>query len=464
MLGDGGLEAGGDEVEGGVPGDAFEAAFAFGTDAAEGVLQAVGMVLAFEVLGDFSAEESPRYGVVGIAFQLGGATVFDVYQHGAGIGTIERANRPPHFLHRSILANKVFARWAWAAGSRKVGYMLRMVSSFVLFTSVLSSLLSAEVDWRFAHPGADMLMGFNLKSLLGSPAGAQMREALAKMGGASKERLSLLEEVDEIYISVRTKYVKGRPSGEPLGVILVRGNFDKGGVMKMFEKQAKVAARFIDRQTILIGDEESMAGAAERLKGDEGLVGPVLIRAKELAAANDFWLVGSPGPLNAMKPRGSFKKQGGMLGEMEEVFDQLRSFSLGVALRDEISMDLGINLKTKAAADQLMGLYRRLEADMQKTPEGRTRWEQMAQSLEVHPNGTAVRFSMHGGMQSFQAAMGQAAQGLLAPIPVQVASVETKPVAAPVPVVTPRPSAPVRRTVRVYGMETGYREIPTTPR
>lgn len=318
---------------------------------------------------------------------------------------------------------------------------------------MLSVIASAEVDWRFAHPGADMLMGFNLKSLATSAAGAPLREMLTAKGGLSADRLQMLESIEEVYVSVRTKYVKGRPAAEPLGVILVIGNFENSAVMKLLEKQANVSARFIDRRTILLGDEESMTSAVERLKGDDGLVSPVVTRAKELAAGNDFWLVGSPAPLNSMKPKGSFKRQGGMLGDVEDIFDNLRSFSMGLAFRDEIALDLGLNLRTKAAADRLVALYQRLEADMQKTPAGQKSWAELAKSLEVHPNGTSVRFFAHASMPALQAAMTQA----LTTAPVQVAEQKPVPAALPARVAV----VPVRRTVRVYGMESGYLEIPT---
>lgn len=347
--------------------------------------------------------------------------------------------------------------------------MLRLAGSLLLLSVALSAPLSAEIDWRFAHPGADMLVGFNLRNLANSPMGGSFREALTSLGGIGRDRLGMLEEIDEVYVSLRTRYVKGRPSGEPLSVVLVRGNFDSGAIMKLFQKQPKLSVRFIDRRTILLGDEESMASAVERLKGDDGLVSPVVTRAQELAANNDVWMVGSPAPMNGVKPRGSFKRQGGMLGDLEEVFDNLRSFSLGLAFRDEIKLDLGLNMRTKAGADRLMSLYQRFEADMQKTPEGQKRWAEMSQALEVHPNGTAVRFYMHSGMANLQAALAQAtgnlsAGGLMPPPPVQIA--EHRPaVSSPMPVVVVAPPAPPRRTtVRVYGMETGYREIPTTPR
>ncbi len=339
--------------------------------------------------------------------------------------------------------------------------MLRIVS----FSLVVSSLLSAEVDWRFAHPGADMLLGLNLRRIAESPAGDMLRQSLGKTG-LDPSRRQMLETIEEVYVSVRTKYVKGRPAGEPLGVILVRGNFDQPAALKMLSQQPQLAWRLIDRRTLLLGDEESMAGAVERMKGDDGLEAPVLARAKELAEANDFWIVGSPAPLNRMKPRGSMKKQGGMLGDIEEVFDNLRSFSLGIAVRDNIALDLGLNLRTKAAADQLMALYQRLEADMQKTPEGQAQWAKLSQSLEVHPNGTAVRFAMRAPMPDVQQTLAQVWGARMAGTMLASAPVTPAPaVAAPLPVAAPAPApVPVRRTVRIYGQETGYREIPTTPR
>ena len=269
----------------------------------------------------------------------------------------------------------------------------------------------------------------------------------------------MLEDIDEVYVSVRTRYVKGRPSGEPLGVILVKGNFANSAIMKLFAGQPKMAARFVDAHTILLGDEESMAEAVERMKGDDGLVSPVLTRAKELAAANDLWMVGSPAPLAGIKPRGSLKRQGGLIGDLEEVFDNLRSFSFGVALRERVRLDVGLNLRTKAAADKLMALYQRFEADMKKTPEGLKNWEQVAQSLEVHPNGTAVRITMQSEMANVQSALAKAWQGRMAPA-VQIAEQRPEVVAA-MPVAASARVVPVRRTVRIYGMESGYREIAT---
>ena len=135
--------------------------------------------------------------------------------------------------------------------------MLRIAGSLLL----LCVALSAEVDWRFAHPGADMLVGFNLRNLASSPAGVPFREALTSMGGIGRDRLGLLEEIDEVYVSIQTRYVKGRPSGDPHGVILVRGNFDSGGVqedMNMMGKPCLTIRFSTDRPETVMGNHGNL--------------------------------------------------------------------------------------------------------------------------------------------------------------------------------------------------------------
>ncbi len=98
-------EAGGDGVEGFVPGDALEAAFALGADAALGIEQAVGGVFALQVLRHFAAEEAAGDGVGRVAAQFGAVAVFDGDQEGAGVRTIERAHGMADFGHGEIIAS-----------------------------------------------------------------------------------------------------------------------------------------------------------------------------------------------------------------------------------------------------------------------------------------------------------------------------------------------------------------------
>ena len=94
-----GAQARGDGVERLVPGDALEAAFAFGADAPLGIEQAVGRVFALEVLRHFAAQKAARDGMVGIAAQPGGAVVFHGDQEGAAVRAVQRAHGMADFGH-----------------------------------------------------------------------------------------------------------------------------------------------------------------------------------------------------------------------------------------------------------------------------------------------------------------------------------------------------------------------------
>jgi hypothetical protein len=86
----GGLETRGDFIEGFVPGNAGETAFAFCADAAEGVQKAIGRVFVFEVAGYFGAEEASGDGMGGVASEAAAVTLFiDIDEEGAGVGAIE---------------------------------------------------------------------------------------------------------------------------------------------------------------------------------------------------------------------------------------------------------------------------------------------------------------------------------------------------------------------------------------
>ena len=82
----------GDGIERLVPGDALEAAFAFGAHAALRVEQAAGRVFALQVLRHLAAQKTARHGMRRVAAQLGAASVFDRDQQGTAVRAVERAH------------------------------------------------------------------------------------------------------------------------------------------------------------------------------------------------------------------------------------------------------------------------------------------------------------------------------------------------------------------------------------
>jgi len=83
------LQSSGDRVDGFRPGDTAELARTFGASAGEWVEEAVGVVFAVEVFGDFTAEEALRDGVVGVAFEAGSvASWVNLNEECAGVRTV----------------------------------------------------------------------------------------------------------------------------------------------------------------------------------------------------------------------------------------------------------------------------------------------------------------------------------------------------------------------------------------
>ena len=102
-LGGDGLEARGDGVQRIIPGDALEAAFAFGADAALRIEQALGVILALQILRHFAAEKAAGDGVGRIAAQFRAAAVFHRDHERTAIGAIERTHGVTGFGHlRSV--------------------------------------------------------------------------------------------------------------------------------------------------------------------------------------------------------------------------------------------------------------------------------------------------------------------------------------------------------------------------
>ena len=97
-----------DGVEGFVPGDAGEAAFALGAGTLHGVEEAIGVVFALKVLGDLGAEEAASDRVIRVTAHAFAFAVFDGDEDGAGIRAIESADGVFGFLHgRELLLQRL---------------------------------------------------------------------------------------------------------------------------------------------------------------------------------------------------------------------------------------------------------------------------------------------------------------------------------------------------------------------
>jgi len=379
-----------------------------------------------------------------------------------------------------------------------------------VLTACLASclILSAETDFRFAFPQSELLMGVDVKWLLKSPLGAKMRSEVGVPTGELKMIEGIVDQVDGIYVSVVSKApVKGaKPAGAAQNsdlVMLIKGNFsfdkltalavkngmrqDQWGKVKVLvpvapkvkQKAVRVQnAQFsplpiggdktlpvfalLDDKNIVVAEEAPLRVALERLEsGLTPQANPLFERAKDLEAANDFWIVGSTNPLNL--------NAGGKQGASDpfsQTLSQVRNFAIGVAVRRNVAVDLQLQTVSPKAAAQMLDMAKGVIALAKASakPEDPLPFD-LDKALEVSSSGNIVRASLTLDQAEVDKLV---AQGLkkagIGEGKVEVASnapgaaVAAAPVAAPPPVA--KPVVPQRKTVMIYGMPGGPKEVP----
>ncbi len=387
--------------------------------------------------------------------------------------------------------------------------------------------LSAETDYRFAFPQSELLMGVDVKWLLKSPLGAKMRSEVGPSAGELKMLEEIVDQVDAVYVSVVSKapVKSAKAPGAPKTasaqnsdlVMLVKGNFSfdkltalavKNGMRqdqwgkikvlmpvapKMKAKPVKVqnaqfaglpasglpmgvdkttpVFAFLDDKNIVVAEEAPLRVALERIEsGLTPQANPLFERARDLEAANDFWIVGSTAPLNL----NAGAKAGGS-DPFSQTLSQVRNFAIGVAVRRNVAVDLQLQTVSPKAATQMLDMAKGIIALAKASakPEDPLPFD-LDKALELSANGNIVKASLTMDQaevdklvaQGFKrSGLGEVTASGPGGGETQVASnAETAatPVAAPVapPPPAAKPSVPQRKTVLIYGMPGGPKEVP----
>lgn len=383
-----------------------------------------------------------------------------------------------------------------------------------VLTACLASclILSAETDYRFAFPQSELLMGVDVKWLLKSPMGAKMRSEVGANSGELKILEEVVDQVDAIYVSVVSKApVKGaKPAANAKNnsdlVMLVKGNFsldkltalavkngmrqDQWGKVKVLapvapkgrpravrlqnaqfsslpmsaDKSMPVFA-LLDDKNIVVAEEAPLRVALERIEsGLTPQANPLFERARDLDAANDFWIVGSTAPLNL--------NAGGKTGQdpFSQTLGQVRSFAIGLAVRRNVALDLQLQAVSPKAATQMLDMAKGIIALAKASakPEDALPFD-LDQALELSANGNIVKASLTLDQAEMDklVAMGMSRGGLVAgkskkaEVAANDPAVAPARAAAPVPVAPPvaQPVAPQRKTVMIYGLPGGPKEV-----
>jgi hypothetical protein len=388
---------------------------------------------------------------------------------------------------------------------------------------VCSLMLHAETDFRFAFPQSEILIGVDVKWLMKSPVMAQAKSEIAPLG---KELLSelkplegFLEQIDTVYLSAvskapvlaagKPKPAKGANSSDVL--LLLTGRFEspklvefgvKNGyrmeqwgktkvltpalgkkpaapkrVVRMEKAQyqeaqfsmdsvaaSKPVFAIWDSKTIVVGEEAPLRGALERLEtGLTPQANPLFERARNLEAANDLWVVGSTAPLNV----------GGKGDDpFSKMASQVRNFSIGMAARRNLAVDLQLQTTSPKAATQMLDMMKGVVAMARANVKpGEELPIDLDEVLELSATGNILRANLHMEQSDVDKLMARFAPGKVAPT-VRPAAKPEEPKAAEAPVVAAakpetvlpvKPAEPARKTVFIYGLPGGPKEVPVQP-
>ncbi len=358
-------------------------------------------------------------------------------------------------------------------------------------------ILSAETDYRFAFPQSEILLGLDIKWLLKSPFGTSLRGELKDSMGDLKPLETLLDQIETVHLSAVSK------SGKQSDVLfLVQGKFDQAKIVELglkngmkleqwgktkvlVQPKAKPAApsrrqtaqfkavqfkmdmpaaaskplfALYDAHNIVIGEEGPVRVALERMEsGLTPQANPLFERARNLEASNDIWLIGNTAPLNL--PASSGKNA----DPMTQMASQIRNFSVGVAVRRNVALDLQLQATSPKAAAQMLDMLKGVVA-MAKLNSGDKAAEpfpiDLDKALEMSASGSIVRASLNveqGELEKLMVARATPPGKPATPAPVQVAVAPPPP---PKPVEPVAPIVPVRKTVMIYGLPGGPKEIP----
>jgi hypothetical protein len=189
-----------------------------------------------------------------------------------------------------------------------------------------SLIVVGGIDWRFADPLADALIGFNFGKLSASPVARGLIAQLAANQGLSEADAQKIFDalcgVDRVALSVRDNQI----------VMLVTGR-QADSILPALEAGWKSAP--VVGNAILVGNSEAVDQALQRIS-TEAMPGALTRLAEEWQSTSEFWAVGSAG-----------------LAGPQAVSAGLKRFSLSVSMLDRAVSELAFEFSGVPDANTL---------------------------------------------------------------------------------------------------------------
>jgi hypothetical protein len=189
-----------------------------------------------------------------------------------------------------------------------------------------SLIVIGGIDWRFADPSADALVGFNFSGLSASPLSRTLIAQLGASQGLTEVDMQKifdgLSGVDQVALSIRDDRI----------VVMIIGRVTDSPLPA---PEAGRKAVLVSGNAMLVGHPDAVDQAAHRIAINGPLAESTRL-AVERQATSDFWALGSPG----------------LVGP-QAVNARVKRFSLTVSIRNRFSSDMSFEFDRAPAADTL---------------------------------------------------------------------------------------------------------------
>ncbi len=198
------------------------------------------------------------------------------------------------------------------------------VDPFPATNVTAADIIAGTIDWRFADPSADTLVGFHAKNLATVPLA---RKAVAQLGAnlglAPAEVQNLLDRmsgVEQVGISVSQSHT----------IVMITGR-GSDSVIPPLEPGWKATP--VVGNALLVGPADAVDQALQRLAKDDP-PGEMMRIAMKRQATNEFWAIGFAAGLDAEHAK-------------------VKSFSMQLLVRDHITSALALEFSAPPDAKAL---------------------------------------------------------------------------------------------------------------
>jgi hypothetical protein len=242
-------------------------------------------------------------------------------------------------------------------------------------TAAPALIVVGSIDWRFADPFPDALIGMNFNTLAASPLARNLVAQLgAQQGLAAADIQKIfdgLSDVDQVAISVRDNRM----------VVMVTGRVTNADIPA---PEAGLKVFPVSGNSMLVGHADAVDQAARRL-AMQSQPSDLTRMAEQQQAASEFWLIGSPRMAGPQAASAGVKR-----------------ISLTVSIRERFSSDMAVEFNSIPNAN----IVRALQTSMGP--------------VTLEGNAAHVRMSMEGAevQQKFASIaagpLGQQLSGLIA--------------------------------------------------